>query len=234
VGTSTLAVNLSVLLAQSTAAGSRVILTEFRNGPVALTHLMGLTPQPGLQVLSDLQNAPPDADTVLSHIDLHSTGVMVLGGSPDALGKLPAPSTSRAAAIVRRISEVPGYVLIDMGTGLGNGNQEFLNLLRFLVVVTEPHHVALLHTRDLLDGLDALAFGRHKVGLVLVRKTPSANTMTKQMVEGFLGRELTSVVPPAPDLACHAAEKGIPMVLIQTDTVVYSQFQQLAKFIGGL
>lgn len=234
VGTSTLAANVAVALARGPASGQKVTLMEFRSGSATLALQMGMRPQHGLQVLAGRAAGTLSADAVLAHTDRHPSGVMVLGGLPEPLGILPSVGVTQAEVIIRNLAEVTDYLLVDMGLGLDEVNRTLLRLLRYVLIVVEPQRVALLLAQSLLASLDRLEIGRHRVGVVLVSRAPSATTLTKETVEGFLQQEVVGVVPPAPELAFQAAERGMPMVMIQAESLVAQQLFHIAEFIASL
>jgi MinD-like ATPase involved in chromosome partitioning or flagellar assembly len=54
------------------------------------------------------------------------------------------------------------------------------------------------------------------------------------MVEEFLQREIICVIPPAPELAFQAVERGTPMVMMQAESLIAIQFNQLAQHVVAL
>ncbi|HIE37468.1 MAG TPA: response regulator [Anaerolineae bacterium] len=234
VGTSTLAVNVAVALTQGAAAGRQVMLLDFRSALGTLALQLGLSPQKGLLTLSERPTGTLDTDTVLANMDRHSSGVMVLGGMPEPLGTLPSMAPPHVEAIARTLGASADYLLVDMGSGLGEINTTLLRLLTYLLVVVEPQRIALHMAQTLLATLDEMEVGRHRIGIVLVHKAPSATTLTKEMMEGLLQREIVGVIPPAPELAFQAAEQGTPMVMMQAQSLVARQLHQLAEFVASL
>ncbi|MCX7854593.1 MAG: response regulator [Anaerolineae bacterium] len=233
VGTSTLAINLSVTLIRGPASGKRVVLLDAHTGSSSLALQMGLRPQQGLQVLAGRDPQGLTADAVLTHADRHVSGVLVLGGLPDPWGTVQPFTPAHAEAIVRSLVGEVDYVLVDMGTGLDAVNQALLRVLDYVMVVVEPHRISLLLAQGLLAALDTLEVGRHRQGVVMVNRAPASTTPSKDMVEGFLQREIVVVIPPAPELAFQAAEQGTPMVIMQPESLVAIQFYQLAQHIAS-
>ncbi|MCS7178078.1 MAG: response regulator [Anaerolineae bacterium] len=233
VGTSTLAVNLGVALIRGPASGKRAILIDIRTGSSTLALQMGLRPQRGLQVLAERDPAGLTADTILTHADRHATGMLVLGGLPEPSGVVPSFTPTHAEALVRALAGELDYVLIDMGTGLEEVNRTLLRFLHYVVVVVEPTRLGLLLAQGLLGMLDTLEVGRHRQGVALVNRAPTSMTPGKDTVEEFLGREIIGIIPPAPELAFQAAERGVPMVMLQPESVVAVQFNHLAQYIAS-
>ncbi len=234
VGTTTLAINLAVSLIRGPAAGKRVVLLDARTGSSTMALQMGLRPQRGLLTLAERDPRTLTADGILTHADRHASGVLVLGGLPEPQGIAPSLTPAHAEAIVCALEEAVDFVLMDMGAGLEGLNQALLRILRYVVVVVEPHRVSLLLTQGLLAALDNLEVGRHRQGVVLVNKAPTSMTPSKDMVEEFLQREIICVIPPAPELAFQSAERGTPMVIMQAESLVALQFHQLAQYIAAL
>ncbi|MGQ9522455.1 MAG: response regulator [Anaerolineae bacterium] len=233
VGTSTLAVNLSVALIRGPASGKRIVLLDVHTGSSPLALQMGLRPQQGLQVLAERDPRTLTADAILTHADRHVTGVLLLGGLPDPRGIVRSFTPAHAEAIVRSLTDAVDYVLVDMGTGLDAVNQALLRILDYVMIVTEPHRISLLLTQALLAALDALEVGRHRQGIVLVNRAPASTTPSKDTVEEFLQREIVVVIPPAPELAFRSVEQGTPMVVMQPESLVSIQFHHLAQHIAS-
>lgn len=233
VGTSTLVLNLSIALNRGAASGKRVVLLDAHTGSSSLALQMGLRPQQGLQVLAGRDPQGLTADSILAHTDRHVSGVLVLGGLPDPQGTVQSFTPAHAEAIVRALVDAVDYVLVDMGTGLDAVNRALLRVLDYVMIVVEPHRISLLLAQALLAALDTLEVGRHRQGIVMVNRAPTSTTPSKDMVEGFLQREIVVVIPPAPELAFQSAEQGTPMVMMQPESLVAAQFHHLAQHIAS-
>jgi pilus assembly protein CpaE len=231
VGTSTLAANTAIALTQGPAAEQKVTLVDFRTTAATVAVQLGLRPQQTLQNLSQRPIDSLDAETVLSRVDRHNSGLTVLSGQPAPAGTAPALDAAHVEVIARHLGKVANYLLIDMGTGLEAVNQSLLRMLTYLVVVTEPQRIALLMAQNLLASLDALEMGQQKVGVVAVHRAPAAVTLTKEMIEGLLQRPVIATISPAPELAFQAADKGMPMIMLQPDSLPSRQIRQLAEFL---
>ncbi len=234
VGTSTLAVNVSVALARGPAQGKKVALLEFRPGMSTLALQLGLTPRDGLQQLLEQPIGTLNAEAILAHMDRHPSGVMVLGGTPAPLGTVKPVPPLHAAAITRHLGSVVDYILIDLGSSLEEVNRSLLELTDYILLIIEPHRIALLLAQAMLVGLEEIGIGRHRVGVVLCHNTAAAVSLDRGTVENFLQHEVKAVVSPAAELAFQAAEQGRPMLLLQPESVPAMQFRQLAEFLASL
>lgn len=233
VGTTTLAINLAIALVRGPALGKKVILMDAHTGSSTIALQMGLRPQKGLQSLAERELSGLTADSILAHAERHATGLLVLSGVPEPHGLNRVLSPAHAEAIVRSLEGAMDYVLVDMRTGLEEVNRALLRILHFVVVVVEPTRPGLLLAQGLLATLDMLEIGRHRQGVVIVNRAPTSMTPQKSVVEEFLAREIIGVIPPAPELAFQAAERGIPMVMMQAESLVAVQFQQLAQQLAA-
>ncbi|RME38670.1 MAG: response regulator [Thermoflexia bacterium] len=234
VGTSTVAINLAFILARGFTAGKKVLLMDVRIGSSTLALQLGLRPQQALKTLAEQATTSLTADTVMACADRHASGFFVLAGLPDPSGTVPSLPPAQAEAIVRSLEEALDFVLVDMGTGLDETNRTLLRRLRYILIVTEPQRISLLLTQALLATLDNLEIGKHRIGIVLMNKTPTSATPGKEAVENFLQQQILCVIPPAPELAFQAAERGMPMVMLQPESLVAVQFRHLAEHLVSL
>ncbi|HID88221.1 MAG TPA: response regulator, partial [Anaerolineae bacterium] len=118
VGTSTLAVNVSVALARGPAQGKKVALLEFRPGMSTLALQLGLPLRDNLQRLVEQPIGSLNAETILAQMERHPTGVMVLGGTPVPLGTVKPIPPLHADAITRHLGAVVDYILIGLVTAI--------------------------------------------------------------------------------------------------------------------
>lgn len=234
VGTSTLAVNVSVALARGPAQGKKVALLEFRPGMSTLALQLGLPLRDNLQRLVEQPIGSLNAETILAQMERHPTGVMVLGGTPVPLGTVKPIPPLHADAITRHLGAVVDYILIDLGASLEDVNRSLLRLVDYTLLAVEPHRIALLLAQAMLAGLEEIGVGRHRIGVVLYHNTAAAVSLDRETVQEFLQQEIKAIVSPAAELAFQAAEQGRPMLLLQPGSVPAMQFRQLAEFLASL
>jgi Flp pilus assembly CpaE family ATPase len=77
----------------------------------------------------------------------------------------------------------------------------------------------------------SLSIPSFKIGVVMINKAPSGATFTKDTLQGMLKHELVAVITPAPELAYQASERGVPMVIMQPESLVARQFRNVAEFL---
>lgn len=236
VGTTTLAINVAVVLAQQGQEKNRqVILADMQPGMTASSVQLNLRRQGGMWRLLDRPVEQLEPRLVEAQLEEHRTGVRVLGGQVEPFGvAMPLPS-SHVEVILQHLGAMADYLLLDLGVGLRETNRYILSICDHIVVTTEPHRVSLTLAQALLDEMTtSLSIPRHRVSTVLINKAPSASTFTKEAIEGLLQHDLAGVVTPAPELAFQAAETGNPMVVAQPVTLVAQQFRQIAEHLADI
>jgi CheY-like chemotaxis protein len=232
VGTTTLAVNVAAALAQGPARGKPVYFADMQSGMTAASFQFGLRRPGSVARLLEKPAEQIDARLVEAQLEEHRSGVFVLSGQVEPFGVAAAMSPAHAEAIVRQLGSMADYLVLDMGVGLGETNCRLLPGCYQIVVTIEPQRASLMLAQSLLaEMVGALNIARHRIGLVLVNKTPSAATFTKEMIEGLLQHDLASVVTPAPELAFQSSESGVPMVMAQPNSLAAQQMQAVADYL---
>jgi Flp pilus assembly CpaE family ATPase len=75
-------------------------------------------------------------------------------------------------------------------------------------------------------------FGKGKfLDFVLVNRVRADMQLTPADIQETLGRQISEVIPPAPELAYHAAMRSVPLVQMQPEGLVTQQFKRLAASV---
>jgi pilus assembly protein CpaE len=229
-GTTTLAVNAAVVLAQREAEDEQVVLAELRSGMATAALQLGLSRQGSIKSVLDQPMGKIDASLIEAQLVQHSSGLLVLTGESGPSGVVERISPEQGEAIVRHLGAIADYLLLDLGVGLNGLNQRVLPLCRRIVVTIEPSHIALTLAERVLDEMNqSLNIPRHKTSLVLVNRNRSAVSFTRETIEQRLKHSLMGLIPPAPELAFQAAKQGRPMVLVHLDSFVVRQYRAFAQ-----
>jgi pilus assembly protein CpaE len=139
VGATTIAVNLSVQLAQ--ISRKRVTLLDFAR-PLGFTSLM-LDVQPKFSVRDAAQNAERmDKHLFDGLLTQHKSGLTLLGGvsDPNEWSNIPMSAIPRIAEIAQSHSD---YVVMDMGVSCPAEWAETLSGARYVLMVSEAHVTSL-------------------------------------------------------------------------------------------
>jgi MinD-like ATPase involved in chromosome partitioning or flagellar assembly len=140
---------------------------------------------------------------------------------------------AQADAIIRHLAAVSDYLLLDLGVGLDEANRHSLSMCHHIVVTVEPQRVALTLAQSLLGELTGtLNLPSHRISVVVVNKAAAGATFTKDTLKELLQHEICGIVTPAPELALQSAERGIPMILMQPDSLVARQFRSIAEYLA--
>ncbi len=232
VGTSTLAVNVTVLLAQSLTKGNQVILADMQLGMATTSLQLGLRHHEGMAHMLDQSLDQLDAQLIESQLQEYMTDLSIWAGSTAPLGAVTSLSPEHAETIVRQLGGMANYLLLDLGVGLGEVNKRILPLCDYVVLAIEPHRFSLTLARKLLEHIStSLNLAGHRIIVVLVNKSPASATFSKEMIEGFLQHDLTEVITPAPELAFQAGEQGKPIVMTRPTSLVAQQIRSLTEYL---
>ena len=231
-GTTTLAVNVAIALAQGPARSQKVVLAEMRSGMASASIQLGLRRSGALAHLLKEPAGQIDAKMVEAQLDEHSTGLLVLSGQVEPSGVAEVVSSLHAEAIVRQLGTLADYLLLDMGVGLSEKNRHILSECYHIVVPIEPERHSLTLAQVLLDEMTrSLNLAPHRISVVLINKAASGTSVTREAIEGLLRHDLAGVITPAPDLAFQAVERGAPMVMMQPDSLVARQMKKIAQHL---
>jgi CheY-like chemotaxis protein len=232
VGTTTLAVNVAMALAQDLMRDKQILLADLQSGISALSLQLRLHPG----AIAQLLKLPPESikmELIEARLQKHLTGLQVLTGpiKPPGLGV--SMSSGHAETILHSLETMADCVLLDLGAGLGEANRSVLPRCHQIIVIIEPQRVALLLARGMLAELtESLELPMHKIGLVMLHKVPCGSaTFTKYSIEETLQHNLIGIVTPSPDLAFQSSEMATPMFLLQPDSVVARQFRDVAEYL---
>jgi MinD-like ATPase involved in chromosome partitioning or flagellar assembly len=91
---------------------------------------------------------------------------------------------------------------------------------------------SVLQTKALIDDLLEKGIPGDNISIVLVNRVRSGMQLSWSQVQDQLGRSVSVIFTPAPDLAYQASLKNIPMVLQQSDSLTAQQYAKLAEKVA--
>ena len=239
VGTTTLIVNAAVSLATGQVTPSQehepnpdgpVMMAELRTGMATGALQLGLPEHDGLGAILERPIGQIDAEFIEAQLDEHQSGLLLLGSRSDPIKTAKRGSAEHAEAIVRRLGARARYLFLDLGVGLDEVNERVLGRCRHVVVPVEPNSIALSLAEELLKEMNQeLKIPRHRISLIMIKRSRSAASYTKEEIEEELGHNLIGMIPPAPELAFESSKQRTPMVLVHLDSLVVRQFRNFAK-----
>lgn len=229
-GVSTLALNLGVALYHE--FNKEVIVAEFRPGRGTISLELGYLRPEGLNRL--LQRKPEEIDrrTVETEIVTHSSGVRFLLASPQPRDGRLVERVDNFEAITRHLAMLGRFIILDLGTSLNPIAERLLPQCDEILVIVEPVPQTLDQSKALLDDLVAKGVGEGRADVVLVNRIRSGMQLSWSQVQERLGRNISVIFTPAPELAYQASTQNMPMVLQQPDSLSAQQFQRLAQKVA--
>jgi pilus assembly protein CpaE len=226
-GVSTLVLNLGVILSQ--AYKKDVVVAEFRPGQGTISLELGHTRAEGLNHLLELPPTAIDRRVLESELVNHSSGLRLLLASSQPRDAKFISETAIFEAITRQLAYLTSYLILDLGASLTPLVEQVVGLCSEVLVVVEPVPQTVLQTKALIDDLMAKGIASNDISVVLVNRVRSGMQLSWSQVQDQLGRPISVIFTPAPDLAYQASLNNIPMVLQQSDSLTAQQFAKLAE-----
>lgn len=231
-GTSSLALNTAIEL-QRMQHGKRCILAELQegNGTLALQLGVDVTAEGscGLPLLIDKPLSYLTRERLREHMAQHDSGLRVLLASVQPAGAGPLLDRGHVRTILRFLNTESDYLLLDLPTRLDTACQEALKLCDLIFLTVEPNPIGFTLAQQMLGALDKLGIGSKKAQIVLLHRMPVPATVTRNMVEQTLHRDMIATIPSAPDLAYESVLKSKPMVDIQPQGLVAQQVRRVVQ-----
>lgn len=225
VGTTTLALNVAVSLAQREST----ILADFRPGQSTLGLALGAARSTGMANLLSRPASDLSARAVENELVHHTSGLRLLLSSARPKETQMNVNLDTAAAIVEHLRALARYVLLDLGAGLSRLTVRLLGKLDHLTLAVEPNRIALALAGEVINEIDQHGFQRARVSVVLVNRTQSGLQVPWQEAEKMLEHEMTAIISPMPELAFQADEVTTPLILLQPASITATQYSKLAE-----
>ena len=236
VGTTTLAVNTSVMLAgaagQPGAIPARVLLVDLdlQFGQVA-THL-NLSPRFDIAGLATDEPALTDPELAASYLTVHGSGVSVLAAptNPEADFRVTVDQLERIVAIFRPRFDV---IVVDCGSRLDARSLWVLEQADTHVFVIFPEIAALRATSLLLGFLAETATLRARTHFVVNHVFPKELLKTRD-IENLLGSRPAAEIPYTEVEMIRAVNEGVPVVVGRPTSAAAQALQALVQAILGI
>jgi len=230
-GSSTLAINLAASYAKLTK--TNVIAIELKPGQGTWATELGCTSVNGLNNLLELLPDEIKPSVVEKQLTATPFGIRLLLTSNISLETDYTALGDKLQKIIQAASQLSSFVILDIGTPFIPGFDKICSLCKNIIVITEPQKSTIKRTRILYDELRSIGSGMGRViNLVLYNRVRSEVQLTSTQVSEMLGgTPITMMIPPAPELAYQVSLNNLPLINIQTDSLVAQQISQLARII---
>jgi pilus assembly protein CpaE len=226
-GVTTLALNLSIAVFQSTRKS--VILSDFRPGQGTLGLELGYLKPEGLSRLLHKKPQEIDEQAVETELIVHTSGIKLLLASPQPREALNIGALSNFETIARQLSTMGQYLFLDLGPSITPMVEKVIQLCDMILVVVEPVPQSVYQTKLLIEDLAIRGVGEGRVQVVLINRIRSGLQITWSQVQEQLGKNVVAIFTPAPELAYQASINNLPMILQQSDSITNQQFYKLAE-----
>jgi pSer/pThr/pTyr-binding forkhead associated (FHA) protein len=229
VGTTTLAVNLAVLLRRLTVQPVLLIDLSTEQGTVSVH--MNLAPR---VTLADLPSDPAviDTDVVLSLVTHHASGVDVLPAPPSPQSaELVSPTA--VSSILPILRTKYRWIVVDTGAAFSELNLGVLDQSDLLLLVFAPDLSSLKVVQSMLDVLSALQTPAEKRVLVLNQVYPKPHLLPSE-IEHTLGERIGLTLPYAEEVLLDTIDKGIPLAIDQATHPTVGAIESFASRLAEL
>lgn len=228
VGTTTVAVNLALVLASRQP--DQVTLLDLGGEIGQVTTHVDVEPRLTLADLARDDHAMGDPGAFTTYLTRHTSGLRVLAAPSSGL----APTLTRET-ILRLLDtalSASPTVVVDAGSRLGEVTAAILGLADDLAVVVTPEFTALKAVRAAFDHLVALGIPTAEPRIVL-NELFAHDMLTAEDIESALGRPVTVRIPHDPILYQRAVNEGKPLLLLAPRSLQAQRFQLLARVLLG-
>jgi pilus assembly protein CpaE len=230
VGTTTVAVNLALALANRMPQGVVIVDLESQVGQVA-THL-DLRPRQTFTELAGDAPAHEDLDLLRTYLTQHESGVRVLAGavvpSADTLPGAPA-----IGAILETLLAAFPVVVVDAGSQLDSRVIRAMELADDLIVVVTPDFPTLKSVHAMFDVLREHGTTVPESTIVL-NEIYERDMLTIANIEEALLKKVAIRIPHDGELFLRAVNEGRPIVASEPTSPPARRFDQLATQLVGI
>lgn len=227
VGTSTVAVNLGVQLAQVTQ--KRVVLLDFAR-PVGHACLL-LDLKPNFTILDGVTNLDRlDGHFFQKLLTHHKSGLEVLAGTayPEEWQRIHVPALVRLVNVAQSTFD---FVVMDYGSTYSSEWNPILSLCRTILLVAEVNVPALWSLQRNLSAISHLGLGPERVQIVINRWHRADEEILKR-VQKDIKRPIFARLTNDFRRVSKATDLGVPLTGNHSNPLV-SEFLQLATQLAG-
>jgi pilus assembly protein CpaE len=229
VGTTTVAVNLAVSLAQGLEK-KQVALLDMNTlfGEIPLFLEMAPKFHWG-EITKNIERL--DGQFLLNTLTPHKTGVQVLP-SPAYLNGHVRPTPETMSRLLSLMKQMFDYIIIDAGQSTDDTSIKVLEVSDMLMLITILSLPCLANTNKLLRSLTDLGYvPKEKIKVVLNRYIKRGEISVSD-AEAGIGRELFWVVPNDYDTSMSAINSGRPLINVAPGAAITKSFIELAKSLN--
>jgi pilus assembly protein CpaE len=231
VGTTTMVVNLAVILSQK---GKRVIVADLSSYNGNLTEHLGLKPE---KSIADLLGKPVD---MIKHRELeaalavYQSGVKVLAiPRPSEEGK--GLSASNVNLLFGRLREVTDYLLLDLSAPVSNLGKATLAKCDLVIIVTDFKAGALADLKSTSALLQKMGVSKERLGAVVIDREATfpetALSNIRSIIEMNTKVSLLGVIPYEIKASLEIMPGTIPLIIANPNSPMAWSIREVASHI---
>lgn len=226
-GTTTVAVNVAVALAES---GNSVILAELKPTFGSLASSLQAKPPTSLANLTELPADRVDEHELGEVLCQGPAGIRILFGShmSEMRRELDFEHTE---AIIKGFTHLANFVILDLPGWPSAATAAAARLSQFVGVVTAREPLAVRCGHAAVNQLKAWGISGGLVGAIVVGQSGLPLAMEMSDIQSQLGCGILRIVPPTPAACSKANKDGVPLVLSQPDNEAAEAYIDIAKLL---
>ncbi len=226
-GTSTLTLNLAISLAQKSSMD--IVAVELRPGNGSWALELDLKKPNGLHNSLSTKPEMLTKDYLEKQLLKTTYGPHLLLASNTFENVKLVSATENMQKLLHLLPQVSDVTLVDFGAPSLPDLDKLLVACDELILIMEPFPSCMEHTRNILQELEVLGFGKSKlINLIILNRVRADLQLSVTQIQEALKIKVTQMIPPAPEIAYFASQKFIPLIELQPEGFVTQQFQHLA------
>ena len=230
-GTSTVALNLAVALSRQ---NRRTIAVELRPDYGVFSFQLKHEPANTIAAFQDVDLARIDIEAVESRLANFPLGLRILFGPqrPEEFRLIPSENIE---ALLRVLSGMAECIVIDLAPVICPMTQAALRHCHFVSIVVEREPMCAQAGRVLQETLQAWDIHNEVRGAIVVSKfamTSAASgnyELAPNDVASAMECPIVGVIPPAGDLCARANHAGIPILVLEPESLFSTTIQDMAQ-----
>jgi pilus assembly protein CpaE len=230
-GVSTVALNLAIAYYQKFQG--RVVAMECKPGQGSWAQELNLNNSSGLANLLQTDVTALTSQAVSDVLIPISHGIHLLVASNDQKDVSLSTSAGQYETILKELTQLATLVVLDIGTPFHLSYESLVAQCNEIILITEPQPTTVKHTTLLASELRQLGFGSARaLTVVTVNRTRADMVLSVSQVEQMVSQPVALGIPPASELAFHAAGQYVPLIIAQPEGIVAQQFNNLADQVN--
>ena len=182
--------------------------------------------------LTDLTPDQIDERKLNARLYSPRTGLRILFG-PQKVEEFQELDADWAAAIVRQVSAMADFIVIDLPPIPSAASRAALSLADVVALVLEPELGCLTAARVTIELLVSWGISKELIGAVVSRRAATTMSTPPRDIKKRLGCEILGVVTPAVEACLAAQEQGTPLVLYKPDSMASITLTEMANRLAA-